>query len=120
MKNGKISTSDMIRLLMKHAKDAVPWTATAPETPESEDGWTFMKARVNCFASGVIIQLEKGGSMSTIPWREDWTIHQIPNNLQCIGEFVMDGPSTQGMNSVLAELVDLPKGTHRIYVESKS
>ena len=119
MKNGKISTSTMIRLLMKHAKDAVPWTATAPETPESEDGWTFMKARVDCFASGVIIQLENGGSISTIPWREDWTIHQIPNNLQCIGEFKQYGHYTDGLLALTSDLKDLPKGTFRVYVESK-
>ena len=57
--------------------------------------------------------------LTTIPWREDWTIYRVKSALRLIGEFMMDVSNTQGMNSVLAELVDLPKGTHRVYVESK-
>ena len=35
MKNGQVPTPNMIGLLMKHADDTIPWTASAPE----QSGW---------------------------------------------------------------------------------
>ena len=114
MKNGKISTSDMIRLLMKHAKDAVPWTASAPYG----SNWKHMTAQVEHGSLGIRVFCGMD-PLTTIPWREDWTIHQIPNNLQCIGEFKQYGHYTDGLLALTSDLKDLPKGTFRVYVESK-
>jgi hypothetical protein len=118
MKNGKISTSDMIRLLMKHAKDAVPWTATAPDTPESGSGWMAMTANVNHDNSGVFIS-SYTANLTTVPWREDWTIYRAKSNLRLIGEFKKHISHTEGLVTITDDLIELPKGTYRVYVESK-
>ncbi len=69
MKNGQVPTSNMIGLLMKHADDTIPWTASAPE----RDGWIEMTAKA--YHKTVTITGFGGQKLFVIPKRNDWTIH---------------------------------------------
>jgi hypothetical protein len=68
MKNGQVPTPNMIGLLMKHADDTIPWTASAPE----QSGWVEMMAKA--YHKTVIIKNSSGQELFVIPDRNDWTI----------------------------------------------
>jgi hypothetical protein len=127
IKNGKISTSIMIRLLMKHAKDDVPWTASAPEVEASDKvpgGWVAMEAKAHNFSCVLIIDSAEQTEFNVVPWREDWTINRkgerpVSDAPQFIGEFTRDPGGWMGLEYVENKLECLPEGSHRVYVKSK-
>ncbi len=127
-RNGKISTSTMIRLLMKHAKDEVPWTASAPAVQHSSEcpgGWLAMEAKVHGNSIVTIIDSVERTTFSAIPWREDWTILRkgekpVPEGPQFIGKFTRDPGGWSGLDDVMTLIEDLPDGEHRVYVKSKT
>lgn len=128
MKNGNIPTSTMIQMLMKHCKDDIPWTASAPEVQHSAEvpgGWVAMTATSHGNSCVSIMDSAEKTSFSTIPYREDWTIHRkgekpVPEAPQFIGGFTRDPGGWSGLDDVMTLIEDLPEGEHRIYVKSKT
>jgi hypothetical protein len=127
IKNGKISTSTMIRLLMKHANDEVSWTASAPAVQHSSEcpgGWLAMVAESHGNSCVTILDSDEKAELNVVPWREDWTIHRkgekpVPENPQFIGEFTRDPGGWMGLEYVENKLECLPEGSHRVYVKSQ-
>jgi hypothetical protein len=128
IKNGKISTSIMIRLLIKHAKDKVPWTASAPEVEDSAEcpgGWIAMVAESYGNSNVTILDSAEKDELNNVPWRKDWTIHRkgerpVSDAPQFIGSFIRDPGGWSGLDDVMTLIEDLPEGSHRVYVKSKT
>ncbi len=70
LRNGHIDTITMMRLLLKHYNDPIPWTASAPET----DNYRSVKAEI----------VYVGGMVVRFTWQEGTTCGALPNTEDCV------------------------------------